>query len=726
MRQFLIFLVFGWSFLWAQTEEISQISADNPLIFLALFALGIIGIIILFISSRELLKTKELHAELVKKQQEIEDGQINLLSNMSENIFKLTQETIENRNTILKSTKDRSLEHLLESLIYSENTLLDRTNDLIGFLRIKSKKVKIINERFNLNNVLNEVAGLVGANHEGSKKELIFDIDHAIPRFLVCDSLHLGQILTNLLDFSLSQASANEVRLNGTIFHTFEAKTQLQFQIIDTGTGFEKADIEKIFIPFYNEDSNEYVGMGRFVAHQLIELMGGEITVQSFPGKGTTITFVLPIQISDTEEKRSYRLPGKILTAKKVFIADSNYNAALSIKKMFAYFKHDVRVVTQEQFIEAKPKLEEFDIVILGEELFNSFVVEYCKRLQKNRDVKIISVGSMLRPLKSKIAEDVISRRVEMPLNQERVFELIVDLYGINEEKLTTDVSIQAKEESKRESIYKMHILETPNIKREQFVDFSGANILVVEDNIINQKVLVNILDKSGINLSLVGNGEEAVMLITSGKKNFDLVLMDINMPVMDGYAATEYIRKTGKFDNLPIVSFTALVLDSEIEKMFHYGLNAFLPKPINMGRLYTAFERYIGTNKKAVSLRDANGMQEPKVDGLDIDKGMKYAAWNEAVYIEILKEFLVAYGKSGELVSRLVMENRIEQIKMLSLDLKGLTATIGGYKLYDVADKIYKLIIYKDLSLLPSYAQEYAVELERLKESIRIYLEKK
>ncbi len=726
MRRIMIFLVCGWSFLWAQSEESLLISADNPLILLALFTLGIVGIIILFISSKELLKTKQLHEELVTRQREIEDGQINLLSNMSENIFKLTQETIENRNTILKNTKDRSLEHLLENLINSENTLLDRTNDLIGFLRIKSKKVKIINERFNLNNVLNEVAGLVGANHEGSKAELIFDIDHTVPRFLIGDSLHLGHILTNLLEFSLSQTSADEVRLNVTIFHTFEAKTELQFQIIDTGAGFDQTDIEKIFIPFYDEQSSEYIGLGRFVAHQLVELMGGEISVQSSRGKGTAFTFVLPIQVNNSEEKRNYRLPEKILTAKKVFIADSNHNVALSIKKMFAYFRHDVRVMTQEQFTAAKPKLEEFDIVILGEELFNSFVVEYCKTLQKNRDIKIISVGSMLRPLKSKIAEDVISRRIEMPINQERVFELIVDLYGVKEEQTAADVSGKAKEESDRELIYKMHIAETPNIKREQFIDFSGANILIVEDNLINQKVLVNILDKSGINLSLANNGEEAVMLITSGKKNFDLVLMDINMPVMDGYAATEYIRKTGKFDTLPIVSFTALVLDSEIEKMYHCGLNAFLPKPINIGKLYTAFERYIGTNKKAVSLRDTLSAKEVKIDGLDIGKGIKYAGGNEAMYIEILREFLVAYGKSGELVSRLVRENRNEQLKMLCLDLKGLTATIGGYKLYDVADKIHKIFIYKDLSLLPKYAQEYEVELERLKGSIRTYIDKK
>ncbi|MEA3456638.1 MAG: response regulator [Campylobacterota bacterium] len=728
MHKIVITIILGLSVLLYGSANSDQAAAVDQTIWIALFVLGIVGVIILFVSSRQLANTKSLHDDMVKRQLEMEQGQTSLLTNMSENIFMITKEAIESRDKILENSKERSLEQVLEQVIKAENTLLDRTHDLIDFLRLKSKKIEINNESFNLNNVLNEVAGSVCANYKGSSVELIFDIDNNVPKFFIGDSLQLGQIFNNLLDYSFSRTIQGEIKLDISIFQTFEDKTQLQFQIFDTSEGLDAEGLEKLFIPYYDEELKEYVGLGLFVAQQLVELMGGEITVQSLSGKGTTFTFVLPLKINNKDNRRNYRLPEKVLTTKKVFIVDKNYNSALAIKKMFAYFKHDVTVVSKEQFALKKPGWEEYDIIVLCEDLLTTQVAEYLKVLKTKKDLKVVGVSSLLRDNKNILIKSVAERQLIKPLNQERVFELIIDLYRIDMDQVLQEEKREAEseipdQESKIVQTHREPIPEAKNIVREQFADFSGAKLLIVEDNLINQKVLTTILDKSGIEITIAGNGEEALMLVTSGKIVFDLVLMDINMPVMDGYTATEYIRATGKFDDLPIVSFTALVLDSEVEKMFNAGINAFLSKPLNVGKLYTAFDMFIGAKPARKSIDTHKKQITKKIVGIDINEGIRYANGDEALYMEVLKEFVEYYGETGKLFKKLVKENRFEQIKMLCLDMKGLTGSIGAHDMHVKVDEVYKLFIYGNQSLLPKYSEGYEKELDKLIEAINIYL---
>lgn len=197
-------------------------------------------------------------------------------------------------------------------------------------------------------------------------------------------------------------------------------------------------------------------------------------------------------------------------------------------------------------------------------------------------------------------------------------------------------------------------------------------------------------------------------------------------MPVMDGYTATRKIRLEKKFDDLPIVAFTALALESEKKKIFKYGMNAFLTKPLELGKLYTVFKMFykplLGENKvyKSASstIRDKD-----KNNILDIQAGIKYSNNNEAFYIEIIHEFLDAYGQSSELFAKLVQEHRFEQMKMLCIDLKGLTGAIGAKDMHELINEIYQRIIYNKQDLLPNYVSLYEKEFSKLIETIETYL---
>ena len=698
------------TFLYAGTIlEVKEIEAFW--IWIALFALGIIGVTILFFSSRQMIAVQKLHKEMFAKQLEMEHSQSLFLASMGENIHDIVEQTF-------AETSDEADRSQSEDMVH-DHRLLDVTNDLIEFLRLKSKKVKIVNEKFNLNNVLNELSGRICSSFNGSNVELIFDINNNIPRYLIGDSLNLEKVLNNLLEYTINQFFEGEVKLEIAKYGTFEKKIELQFKLTDTGTGLTSEQIETLFIPHYDEKSNEYTGLGLFVAKELVSMMNGELTVQSIPGKGTAFILSLPFKMVEASNKRKYRLPEKILTAKKVFIVDNNYNSALAIKKMFSYFKHEIKVVTKEEFIKNMYNLTIYDIVILDETLLNIRTVDYLNRIKKDKEIKVVVLNSLLQKKENNSLNPVVDRSLSKPLNQERIFELIVDMYAIDISSVLD--RLEGETIFEEMLIHRSAIVETPHIIQESFSDFHGMCLLIVEDNIINQKVLINILRPSGIQIKIANNGQEAVEILKENTKKFDLVLMDINMPVMDGYMATQMIRLDSRFDTLPIVAFTALALDSEKKKIFNSGMNAFLTKPLKIGELYTAFKIFV------VDINESKKVQHHKkveqTDTLDIQSGIRYSNNNQALYMEILKEFMDAYGQSSELFVKLVREHRYEQVKMLCLDMKGLTGTIGAKDMYGLINQISQCILYNKKELLGSYTDAYQKELLKLNKSIEEYI---
>jgi len=679
-------------------------------VWIALFALGMVGVMILFISSRQMTKIEEIHQAMLEKQKEIEQSQSLFLASMSENIHEIVEKSY--KETISKEKKQDEPE------VVKEKKLLDVTNDLIEFLRLKSKKVEIKNEKFNINNVLNEVSGSVCSKFKGSPVELIFNIDNMIPRYLIGDALNLEKTLHNLLEYVLDHVNSGEVLLEITMFGTYEEKVELQFQLSDMGAGLTDEEIEKLFIPVYNEKTKEYSGLGLFVAKELIEMMRGELAVHSIVGKGTTFTITIPFEMLDPNNRRNYRLPEKVLTAKKVFIVDRNYNSALAIKKKFAYFRHDVKVLSKDEFLKKMHNLSTYDIVVLDESLFKGRVIDYLAKLKKEKALKVIALNSLLEKDEYTKVDEVVERVLTKPVNQERIFELIVNLYSAESLKPASG-KVQETEESSL--THRGEIIEAPHISQESFKDFHGTRLLIVEDAVINQKVLSNILKYSGIEITIANNGRQAVNTIKESDEGFDMVLMDINMPVMDGYVATQMIRLESHFDNLPIVAFTALALESEKEKIFNSGMNAYLTKPINIGKLYTVFKMYMPVSSQQRTSRAVS--TSISTDVLDIEKGIAYANGNEGFYMEILNEFLDAYGESSELFAKLVREHRYEQLKMLCLDIKGLTGTIGAKKMFRLIMEIHQQVLYHKEQMLVNYIETYREELNRLTTEIRRYL---
>jgi CheY-like chemotaxis protein/signal transduction histidine kinase len=687
---------------------------------IALFSLALISIAILFVTSKRSQKMEQLHQAMLDKQLEMETKQNLLLTNMSEDIHDIAKKALQKSHQAIDKTSKSSTQKL-EILSNVETKLLDVTNALLDFLRLKSKKIEIVNEAFNINNVLNELSGSICTQFSGSQVELIFDIDKNIPRRLIGDSLHLERTLKNILEHLINQEELDEVRLEISMFDTFDEYVEVQFQFSDTGRGLSPEALDELFVPYYDEETGMYVGLGLYVANELVKMMGGKLSVHSVEGKGSTFTLSLPFDVVEKSDQRKYRLPEKVLIEKKVFIVDTNYNSALAIKKMFAYFRHEVKVLSQEEFMKNIPNLTSFDIVVLHESFFNVRLVEYLKKIKMEKSLKVIALNSLLQSDKKSFVHEVIDTHLFKPLNQERVFEMIIDLYNI---KTPIDMEEESKDNIQRAKTHKTHIIETKGVTKKSFKDFSGKKLLIAEDNLINQKVLISLLQPSGMHITVANNGQEAVDIVKERKIDFDLVLMDINMPIMDGYTATQMIRLDKKFDGLPIVAFTALVLDSEIQKMFNSGINAFLAKPLKIGKLYTALSLYLSeTVQEAPKEKDIEPKEEKTYEGLDIQRGVKRASNSEALYLEVLKEFNTAYGNSDEIFVKLIQEHRYEQVKMLCIDMRGLTGTICADDMHALVAEILQQLLYKKFDLLVNYKERYIFEIQRLKHSIDNYI---
>jgi len=690
---------------------------EDEALWIAVFALAFIGIFFMFISSEQMKRMKLKHVNMQNKHQNLEEKQHEALSSMGENIQIIAKETMNHTHKLAEKVKETTLYEDVKKVIYNENELLDVTGDLVNFLRLKSKKVVIENEEFNFNHVLNEVAGLLNTKYKQNDIELIFDIDKEVPRLMFADSVHMGQILINLLEYFIQNSKNREVKLEVVSIQGLKEGLKLRFKI-DADVKIE--DKETLFDSYYDEEARRYVGLGLYVSKELTYLMEGELLIKESGNEGTSLIFTLPIE-DKNKEKRKYRLPNISLVAKKILIVDHNENAALATEKLFAYFKADVTVLSEEKFKKKKPDFALYEIVALSNVLFNSKVLETLKEIKETQDIKVVSLDNLFTSRKMILRKE-IDISLKKPLTQEYVFDTLVELY----DKEWAERSMNRHLTDPNRPLLPVHremFKETEHITLESFSHFKDAHILIAEDNRMNQKAIADILEKSELTLSLVKNGKEAVDLLLDTEKKIDIVFMDINMPLMDGYSATEIIRQSHRFDSTAIIFLTALVSEHEIEKMLDSGMNGYLSKPVQMGSLYSVLTEFLGHEN--VSVSENCSVETPSVilDGLDIEDGLAHVGDNIIFYKQVLQEFVDAYAKSDVTFERLVREQRYGQIKILCMEMKGITGTIGAKNMHVVINEIHQYLIYKKPEFLDNYVEKYNTELARLNGSIATYL---
>lgn len=262
---------------------------------------------------------------------------------------------------------------------------------------------------------------------------------------------------------------------------------------------------------------------------------------------------------------------------------------------------------------------------------------------------------------------------------------------------------------------------ETQGITPDDFIDFQGTKVLLVEDNLINQKIVINVLNNSGIDISVADNGQEALDLLKDASKSFDLVLMDISMPVMDGFEATRLIREIPELAKLPIVTFTAFSMGKEIKQMYNLGANGHITKPLNYKRLYTVFHTYL----KHAPRRELSRIELLKTKGLDTEMGLKLMDENESVYRDKLREFLFLNKNVAKEMNVWIDNKNYDKIQMSCIKLSSSLGTIGAYELDELVSRMKKTFIYKTEHRMDEFKEPFTSRMEKLMEAIQLYLGK-
>ncbi|MEA2047095.1 MAG: response regulator [Campylobacterota bacterium] len=689
-------------------------SNANHAVWIAMFSLAFLGIFFMFLSSEQMKRMRLEHEKIKLKHDELELKQNEALSSMGENIQIIAKETMNHTHHLAQKVKETPFYEDVARVMHNENELLDVTGDLLKFLRLKSKKVVIHHEVCNFNHVLNEVAGLLNTKYKHNDIELVFDIDKDVPKNMLTDSVHLGQILINLLEYFIQKSHNKEVKIEVTTSGDDRQWHNLKFNI-NADVNIE--DKERLFNSYYDEESRRYIGLGLFVAKELTYLMGGELEIKDRSYDSTMLIFTIPIEEKNSE-KRKYRLPNKDLVGKKILIVDRSHSSALATQKLFAYFKAEIDVISAKTFSEQIPDFKSYEIVALGNMLFNTKVFEALAKVKEKQALKIISLENLFTSEETPLHPHV-DIRLKKPLTQEYVFDTLVELYTIKEDT----VKRSGEDEHIAMQVYTEAFKETADITLESFYSLGDAHILIVEDDIVNQNIFLEILAKSNIRVWVTSNGEEAIDFLHKTQEDIDMIFMDINMPVMDGYTAGKIIREDSRFHDLVIIFLSALASEHEVEKMRESGMNGYLPKPIQIGQLYTALKIFLHKENPLISPMVVSNNRPMVFEGLNVEDGIKNLHGNIALYKQVLQEFIDAYAKSGNIFESLVKEQRYGQIKVLCLEMKGLTGTIGAKEMHVIINEIHQHFIYKKPELLHSYVERYHVELDQLTESINLYL---
>lgn len=658
--------------------------------------------------TRELGQKAQDLVEAMKQAQKANESKNEFLAGMSHEIRTPMNAIIGLTNLVLKSRLDVSQKDYLQKVIDASRHLLSIINDILDFSKIEAGRLELENRDFQLSRIINHIADMFGDKSAGKQIELYYMIDPGTPGTMKGDPLRIGQVLINLISNAVKFTDRGEivVRVHSTGEPDPSGRVELHFSVSDAGIGIPSDKIDSLFEPFTQVDGSvtrKYggTGLGLSICRRLVELMDGRIWVESEIGSGSTFHFTVNLGMADdAQDDYSLTLP-RDLHGLKTLVIDDNSAGRVILKEILESFEFEVATAASAREGLERLKRDEakrsFDLVVLDWMMPEMDGFELAQRIRNDS-----RISGKKRPKTIMVTmygrDDIIREKSEeesgidgfliKPISSSELFNTVMTIYGHDTEMVNRDPG------------------KPDGYDRQELKAIRGARILLAEDNALNQDVAVAMLERVGILVECADNGKIAVDMLDERSKGsgpmYDVVLMDIQMPEMDGYHASREIRADARFQNLPIIAMTAHALKGDRDKCLDAGMNDYVSKPVEERDLYAALLKWIEPGEREIHESDLRlkktmeasweGMPS-NIPGIDQDAALARIRGNTGLYKKMLWHFKQNFERAVEEIGTCIAEGKTREAEKLTHAIKGTSGNIGANDLYRAAKDLDEVL---------------------------------